>query len=125
LTVTWARSSSAALLAVLLEKTEQGTAQDDGQDDQCIHPVFEHRRKSGSKEQDEDNRALELVEKDAQGCGLILGRQDVGTERRQALQCIGGREPTGCALQVGQQAFRWLAPVLTWDGHLFRHLYLA
>ena len=70
--------------AVLLEKAEQRAAQDDGQDDQRIHPVLRHSRHTGGKDQDEDNGALELVEEEPQRRGLFFRLQDVGANLRQA-----------------------------------------
>ena len=89
--------------------------------DESIHPISQHGRHGGGKEQDEDDGALELVEQESQRRRLLPGPEQVGPELCQVLPGLGRAQPIGCAVQCCQQAIRCQAPVQVGPGVIVGH----
>ena len=49
--------------AVLLKEAEQRAAEHDRQNDRRVHPLLQHQRDRGGEDQNEDERAFELAQK--------------------------------------------------------------
>ena len=65
---------------VLLKEAEQRAAEHDRQDDGRIHPLLQRQRDRGGEDQDEDERALELPQKQAKRAQARRILDAVGTD---------------------------------------------
>ena len=82
-----AQFRSRAVGIVFLVETQQGAAHYDQQDDGGIHPIAQKGRNNRREDQDEDDWARELIEKEAQRCGALFGQDTVGANTAE--HCLG------------------------------------
>ena len=78
---------------VFLKEAEQRAAEDDRQNDGRVHPLLQHQRDRGSESQDEDERALELAQKQAKRAQAWRIFNAVGADQGKLRRGAIGREP--------------------------------
>ncbi len=83
--------------APLLPESQQAADRDDAHDDDRVRTVAQEDTEDRGDDQNEDYRALELRQQQAESGGLALGRQGVGTICFKALRGLLGRQPLGTA----------------------------
>lgn len=77
---------------VFLEEAEHRAAEDDDQDDPGVHPFPDEQGDGGGGDQDQQQRAAELGQEQADGGGLRLGGERVGSELLEEAGGLRGGE---------------------------------
>jgi hypothetical protein len=96
---------------VFLKQTEERAAEDDRQNDGRVHPLLQHQRDRGSESQDEDERALELAQKEAKCTEAWCIFKAVGADQGKLCRGAIGRQPARAGLQSCGQRGWILAPI--------------
>ena len=100
---------------VFLKEAEQRAAEDDRQNDGGVHPLLQHQRDRGSESQDEDERALELAQKEAKRAEAWCIFNAVGADKGKLCRGSIGRQPARARLQsCGQRGWH---PGSSREGH--------
>jgi hypothetical protein len=79
--------------AVLLDEPEQRAEEHDRQDDPGVHQLAERRRQARRREQDHDQRVLELSQQQPPSRDARGGGDDVRTVAREPSGGLGRRQP--------------------------------
>jgi hypothetical protein len=91
--------------APLLREAQQRAAGDDGEDDRGLDPVAQQQRDRRGEDQDQHERARELVRQQPEPCRARLALQRIAAMLPQSTRRLACAQACGRAVQRGQQGF--------------------
>ena len=93
-----------------LPETEEAAHHDDAKDDAGIDPVAQEERDPGRDDEDEDYRALELAQKQAQSIGSLARAKRIGAVDGEPFGGLGALKSFGGGVDLGEKIGRRSVP---------------